>query len=206
MWVRLPILSGLGATKIPHLSYMGPGHASVTLESSVMDSDAKQCVGKGERMSEDTTKAEGGLTRREMLKKSALVGAVAWTVPIVGSFNAPAFGSHGGGHEVSPASCTHWNCGETQDTCGEGSGSSTCLCTTDNDPAGSTGGAFCVDGATPCPGLPDCTSSADCAPGWGCLYGTCCVRNVCAPPCGTPANSATEGASEGAEGPTIASL
>ena len=84
-------------------------------------------------MSEDIMKAEGGLTRREMLKKSALVGAVAWTIPIVGSFNAPAFGQV----TVSPADCPEWTCGAPLLQCGDTGPLGQCFC--DQDPDGEQG-------------------------------------------------------------------
>ena len=137
-------------------------------------------------MSESVKKAEGGLTRREMLKKSALVGVVAWTVPIVGSFNAPAFGQV----TVSPASCTAWDCGDPPDQCGT---------------TGPLGGCFCdqdVDGATFCweniacsdPSVTSCSSNADCAPGQRCT--TNCCGQTCLFECGTNPSSDTQSQAE----------
>ena len=157
-------------------------------------------------MSEDISKAEGGLTRREMLKKSALVGAVAWAVPIVGSFNAPAFAQVA----VSPSACTNFDCfGPEPDTCGTGTGLSTCICDT-TDPEGTPS---CQDGALSCFGLPECSTTGDCPPGWGCFHDSCCgdpggIGGICAPPCGVSAvlpnnTGATTGATGG---PTFGSL
>ena len=129
-------------------------------------------------MSESVRKAEGGLARREMLKKSALVGVVAWTVPIVGSFNAPAFGQV----TVSPAACTHWNCTDPVDICGTNPvppPHDRCGCTTDTQ-----GDAFCFNNAI-CDDVPGCATTADCDPGWKCITDSCCGVPKCAPPCGT---------------------
>ena len=123
-------------------------------------------------MSEETTAAEGGLTRREMLKKSALVGAVAWTIPIVGSFNAPAFGQV----TSPPCDCSGPNCAFADDCGGVGTPCN-CLTTVEGD-------CFCHN-FSPCSGLQTCTASGECPTGWACVDNTCCgAIKICVPPCG----------------------
>jgi len=126
-------------------------------------------------MSENVTPADG-LTRRELLKRAATVGAAAWTVPIVSTFNAPAFAQE----TVSPASCPSWDCGDPQDICGvnaPGSPSPNCFCDIDTE-----GNAFCWNDIF-CSDSPSCTTSADCPDGWRCT--TNCCGLTCLPPCGT---------------------
>ena len=161
-------------------------------------------------MSENVKKAEGGLTRREMLKKSALVGAVAWTIPIVGSFNAAAFAST----TVSPAACVHHVCGAFVE-CGSNPDElfplDKCFCTTDI-----ADNAFCFNNAS-CANVPKCEDGDEpCPPGYACITDSCCNVPTCAPPCGVFArdplpNSEAAGAAgatgaAGAAGPTIASV
>ncbi len=127
-------------------------------------------------MSEETTAAEGGLTRREMLKKSALVGAVAWTIPIVGSFNAPAFG------QVTSPPCAGDPAVPCKgfDQCGGAGAPCNCLTTVEGD-------SFCHNSSA-CSALTVCTSSATCPPGWACVA-SCCAETLCAPPCGVSAGA-----------------
>ena len=136
-------------------------------------------------MSEETIAAEGGLTRREMLKKAALVGAVAWTVPIVGSFNTPAFGS-----VTSPAcDCDVNEPCSGQTPCGAGCA---CLPTI-------AGECFCHN-ISSCGALRSCTVQNDCdgLVGYQCAN-SCCVDaagvpvSLCIPPCGVYAGPSDGG-------------
>ncbi len=123
-------------------------------------------------MSEETMAADGGLTRREMLKKAALVGAVAWTVPIVGSFNTPAFGQV----QSPPCDCSGPAC-RGADDCGGVGKNCNCLATVEGD-------CFCHQGVScGATGVVPCTSSTQCPPGWACAF-SCCAGSQCHPPCG----------------------
>ncbi len=134
-------------------------------------------------MSEETTAAEGGLTRREMLKKAALVGAVAWTAPIVGSFNAPAFGQV----TSPPCDCNVTPC-HGLDDCGGVGTPCNCLPSVEGD-------CFCHN-SSPCdnPQIKPCAATSECPTGWTCAP-SCCSGNRCLPPCGVSAGAGAGGPS-----------
>lgn len=131
-------------------------------------------------MSDETVTEQGGLTRREMLKKAVITGGVvAWSGPVIRSFNAPAYAQTA----VSPASCTSWDCDEPWDICGTSGPINRCLCDVDVE-----GNAFCwEDQFCSSEGVVPCRTSADCPPGWRCV--TNCCGTVCFPECGTNANT-----------------
>lgn len=116
------------------------------------------------------------ITRRETLRRIGIVGAAAWTAPIVSSFNVPAFAQEG-----TPR-CTE--CGNApgatphcpQPPCGDGC---TCLET-------AAGDCFCHQSVN-CghPDVRDCATDDDCPDGWRCAR-SCCAggRLLCHPPCG----------------------
>jgi len=129
---------------------------------------------------EEIASSGEGLTRREMLKKSALVGAVAWAAPVVSSFSTPAFA------QVSPpptCTCDPADPCFGQTVCGEGCG---CVPTVDGD-------CFCHQGSS-CGALQACGSATDppCPEGWACAN-SCCLVFLCLPPCGTFAAVGGEG-------------
>lgn len=130
-------------------------------------------------MGEKMTGDQGGLTRRQMLKRTAIVGAVAWSAPIISTFNTPAFGQE----TVSPADCPEWNCGDPIVGCGQAVGepplSSVCICDKDVE-----GNPFCWNDFY-CSDSIACTQNSDCPPGWACT--TNCCGTYCAPPCGVSA-------------------
>lgn len=126
-------------------------------------------------MVDNATPADGGLSRRELLKRAATVGAAAWTVPIVSTFNTPAFA----GDPVSPINCGPWQCGDPLVVCGDDGGF--CGCVNDIE-----GRSFCA-GDIGCGAAPDCRTSDDCPEGWRCIADTCCEVPKCLPPCGTTA-------------------
>lgn len=116
-----------------------------------------------------------GTSRREALKRAAAVGAVAWTAPIVSTFNTPAFGQT----VVSPSACPAWDCGDPQFICGNSGPLDLCLC--DQDTSGTEvcwENISCGDSR-----VVPCTSNADCLPGWVCT--TNCCGQTCLPKCGT---------------------
>jgi hypothetical protein len=125
-------------------------------------------------MSENTSSVQGGMTRREMLKKSALVGAVAWATPVISSLNTPAYAQQ---NVVSPAACTTWDCGDPFDICGTTGPLGQCLCDVDVN-----GDSFCWEDIL-CTNSPPCTTNTDCPPGWRCT--TNCCGTSCLPECGT---------------------
>ncbi|NND03069.1 MAG: hypothetical protein HKN91_09800 [Acidimicrobiia bacterium] len=113
-----------------------------------------------------------GRSRRELLKRAAAVGAAAWTVPVVATFNTPAFA----GNDVSPIRCEAWSCGDPLVECGAG-----CFCDVDVE-----GNPFCSQ-VIACVSSPPCETSADCPPGWRCTSNCCSTTTApftCVPPCG----------------------
>ncbi len=115
-----------------------------------------------------------GVSRRELLKRAAAVGAAAWTAPIVSTFNAPAFA----GGDVSPL-CPPWECDDPIIECGEGANGMICVCDVDVE-----GNSFCWNDMF-CVDTVPCTNSGECPPGWRCVT-NCCEGTRCFPPCGTP--------------------
>lgn len=113
---------------------------------------------------------EGGVSRRDALKKMAVTAAGFWAVPVISSFRSPAFA------QVTSPPCTFTgDCPQT--SCGPDCG---CLHTEDGE-------NFCHQGS-PCAGRTACTSDADCVAagltGYACAN-SCCGVPLCLPPCGT---------------------
>jgi hypothetical protein len=130
---------------------------------------------------EESTKDPGGLSRRDVLKRMAAGTAIAWTAPVLMSFNTPAFA-------VSPvcAEPCDARCGDFGDHMCGNSGPFGCYCSRDVD-----GNCFCWEDHF-CDDLPDCsvgTPNNGCPDGWRCVS-TCCDQTggyslKCFPPCGT---------------------
>lgn len=130
--------------------------------------------------------AAGTLTRRELIRRSLLLGASGYVAPLVLGSAVPA-----SAQIVSSIPCNNPGCGgfgvfrvlQTgfPGSCGQG------LCTCVNTAGG---GTACVD---PYCGGKSCTSNSDCQAGWVCFTEGCCeltVRsgqpglNLCIPLCG----------------------
>lgn len=127
---------------------------------------------------DDGPTGNDGLTRRELLKRAGTVGAAAWAVPVVATFNAPAFAQA----DMSPnGACQPFECGDDIVVCGEGAPGTPfcgcCICDVDVE-----GNSFCWNESF-CSDVPFCETSADCPEGWRCV--TNCCGTVCFPPCGT---------------------
>src|SRR5437763_17209287 len=127
----------------------------------------------------DDEREQQGLSRRDVIKRAAVVGAVAWTAPVISSIRTPAFAA-----SRAPCPGTDWQCGDPIVSCGTGCGTlNQCIC--DVDVAGNT---FCWDdfSCDPACGASSCSSNADCdgigSGGWRCV--TSCCGQTCAPPCG----------------------
>ena len=105
-------------------------------------------------------------TRREVLKKAAIVGGVAWSLPVIESLTTPAFAGSG--------SCPVWDCTDPFQ--------SVCNC-------GGIGGGFVKTFAGGCVCARPVESALDCAscpPGEQCLGpATDCDADtvVCGTPC-----------------------
>jgi hypothetical protein len=116
------------------------------------------------------------LSRRDALTRIGVVGAVAWSAPIISSIRTPAFAQ-------SP-SCLPWECGDPIVECGSPCGIGPCVCDVDVE-----GNSFCWDNYScdPACGAIACTSNTDCdaigSGNWGCIV-SCCGNPTCAPPCG----------------------
>ena len=115
-----------------------------------------------------------GLSRRDVIKRAAVVGAVAWSAPMISSIRTPAFAASlppgcataECGTFISCATPTSGACVDDVCACAEAAqGGGFCFCN-----------AFCVD-VTPCPnGQSDCSGNTTCA------LNTCC-GNVCLSAC-----------------------
>jgi hypothetical protein len=120
-----------------------------------------------------------GISRRSLLKRAGVAGAVAWTTPVIASLRTPAFAaSPGPNPECIGADCANFsNCGANA--------AALCVCFTTDI------GGFCL-GSEPCADLVRCPNgTGDCPAGTVCLIGSCCGENVCshlslADACNTP--------------------
>lgn len=118
-----------------------------------------------------------GLSRRDMLKRMAIGGAVAWSAPIIMTFNSPAFA------QVTSPPC---DCPTPADPCsGQTECGEDCWCVVTVE-----GECFCHQTSN-CVTVKSCTSSSECPPGWACAY-SCCGELKCLPPCGTFVPAAAE--------------
>ncbi len=132
-------------------------------------------------MGEESIADRGGLSRRELLKRMAAGSAIAWTAPVVSSFNTPAFAG-----VVSPiptGPCVECEVGDFGSiVCGAG-----CTCQEIVRDGVGTGECFCHQ-VISCgdPRVVPCASDADCTePGWRCTSNGCFADGGCVPPCGT---------------------
>jgi hypothetical protein len=116
---------------------------------------------------------EGGVSRRDALKKMGVTAAGFWAVPVISSFASRAYAAH-----QSPVCSGHsFTCGGPVEICGE-SQFGQCFC--DDDTEGNSG---CFQDGS-CATIGVCSSSADCPPGSRCLPTTCCGTPVCVYECG----------------------
>ena len=118
----------------------------------------------------DEVGQERQIGRRNVIKGVAGGVAAAWTLPIVTSFNTPAFAAASGDPGNPNPECRNAACGTFTPGCSD---NPDCVCTST-----STGGGFCVPGSTSCGGLADCVNGT-CPPGSLCSVDTCCGRPVC---------------------------
>jgi hypothetical protein len=114
---------------------------------------------------------EEGISRRSAIKRIGVVGAVAWSAPVLSSMSAPAFaqgGTPGPNPECAGATCTTFRqCAANNPDC---------VCTTVFG-----GGGFCVPGSTSCGVTGVCGPAGECPPGNICVIETCCGEPVCVP-------------------------
>lgn len=120
---------------------------------------------KGVSMTEEE-KAANGISRRSLLKRAGVVGAIAWTTPVIASLRTPAFAESPG----PDPECAGEECGSFV-VC---SSNANCFCFTSAE-----GGGFCLNSVS-CDPLLDCPGgTVDCPSGQVCLVDTCCLRPVC---------------------------
>jgi hypothetical protein len=125
-------------------------------------------------------------TRRDVLKKIAIGGAMAWTAPVILSSTAHAATK---GSPVPTSTTTDttvpevcigngdWECGDPQVLCGDQGLGGVCICEVDvegNDICWAN--VSCGD-----PRVRVCTQNSDCDPGWKCA--SSCCGTTCLPPC-----------------------
>jgi hypothetical protein len=137
-----------------------------------------------------------GESRRSVLKKIAVGGAVAWSAPLL--LSSPAVAQTGTPEptttpttEFLPCTSGPWECGDGLVICGNAGLDGICVCDVDVH-----GNDFCW-GNFPCgdPGAVTCTANSDCQSGWVCA--TTCCGQTCVPPC-----DGTFGQSQVVQGPT----
>jgi len=122
-------------------------------------------------------------SRRNVLKRIAVGGAVAWSAPVLLSSAAAAATESPVPTTTStttePLPCTsgQWQCGDPIVLCGSAGLDGICVCDVDVH-----GADFCF-GNFPCgdPRAVACTANSDCPTGWACV--TSCCGQTCAPPC-----------------------
>lgn len=106
--------------------------------------------------------SEEGISRRRMLKRIGAGAAVAWTAPVISSFNSPAFAQY------RVCDCVSDPC---NNPCGPPGAGCLCAQTTETD----------CDCFIPVCGEP-CSSSSDCGAGRRCVV-VCCDISACADLC-----------------------
>jgi hypothetical protein len=114
---------------------------------------------------------EEGISRRSAIKRIGVVGAVAWSAPVLSSMNSPAFaqrGTPGPDPECAGATCTTFTqCSNTNPDC-------VCVSVCPS-------GGLCVPGSTSCASLTPCGDDCSCPDGSLCAVDTCCGIPVCVP-------------------------
>lgn len=137
----------------------------------------------GERnVDEITTPEESGtgIDRRTLIRNAGIVGAAAWTMPIVSSFAARAYAASvpGCAFEAGADSCS----GQTP--CGA---DGRCYCNRNVTNGAPNGTTYCTV-PTQCENQ-DCASNSDCPSGQVC-QATCCGSTKCFVVCGDGAGAA----------------
>ncbi len=128
----------------------------------------------------DEERSQNSVSRRSMLKRIGVVGAIAWSTPVISSMTTPAYAA-------TSAPCAHgYTCNGELLSCGED-----CNCFS------TEGGPACTGGANRlCDEFQTCPPGAACPSGTVCVIDSCCATPVCLPLCGTARrSSATRGGS-----------
>jgi hypothetical protein len=119
------------------------------------------------------------LSRRTLIKRAGVAGALVWSAPVLSSLTSAA---HADGSVVPvpcPGGCDPNNPCFGQGPC-DAPGEVFCSCV----PEVGTGDCFCHESSS-CSALRDCTTNADCADLTGYVCATsCCANAKCIPPCG----------------------
>lgn len=120
-------------------------------------------------MDEDARSGDASLSRRKMLKRMGITGAVVWVTPVVSSLTTPAFAAS------APTGACQFPAGANscfgQTPCGEG-----CYCNQNVTNGELNGDSFCTQ-PTDCSNQL-CSSNSDCPPGTVC-QATCCAEPRC---------------------------
>jgi hypothetical protein len=114
-----------------------------------------------------------GLSRRDVLKRAAVAGVVAWSAPVISSLRTPAFAQYGG---CEAPSC---NFGEPCD-CGA------CAARPVLDPCLCSALGFCTSDTPVCQTDADCEAHFFGVPGSRCVpcgFDPVCCRSSCWNPC-----------------------
>jgi len=117
-------------------------------------------------------------SRREVLKKAGIAAGIAWTAPVLFSFETPAGASAGSGSPTTTTTTTI-STGCTGGTCGHLAGCSPnadCVCV-----QGSVLSGICLPGSLDCAALDLCNPDLSCPPGSECVVDSCCGDPVCVP-------------------------
>jgi len=116
-----------------------------------------------------------GISRRTVIKRAGVVGAVAWTAPVLSSLGAKAFA----GTPVECAGCDPQEPCTGQTPCGD-----TCTCLAEEG----TGACFCHE-ISSCSALQTCSGPGQCPRGFVCAR-SCCDNfgfpPLCIPNCANP--------------------
>jgi hypothetical protein len=121
------------------------------------------------------------VSRRTMLKRFGIAGAVAWVTPVISSLNTPAYAATSG-------LCSNgFTCGDTPTPC-DGAG---CFCSTTDQ------GTACADGNVLCPDRQTCAAGEGCPAGEVCVINSCCGVPVCLSLCGSARSGAHTAAVSG---------
>jgi hypothetical protein len=124
---------------------------------------------------------ESTLTRGKLLKRAGVVGAAAWSVPLLASTASADVGielNASGCFDGSSMCCNTAYCARI---CGSKNGQ-TCGCAVLAKGNNASGACVCV-GNVFCSNSPACTTSRDCPRGWKCTFNNC--GRTCVPPCGS---------------------
>ncbi len=128
--------------------------------------------------------SEVTITRGKVLKRAAIIGAAAWSVPFFAS-TASADASPDG----AVANCVDFSGPNGTPSpecdfqvCKNARNGTVCYCYPGAKGAGASSGCCVCAGNEFCSQTPACNTNADCPRGWKCTFNFC--GQTCVPPCG----------------------